>query len=137
MDSLKDSGTVTIRPSNSGMATFMAVSSGFRPRLDSAHAPRAMPLATAWITGTPSRSSAVTFPPGSVTPPAFTSPSANDSVLTSASTRPSIGASASGKPSSCALRLDVNTASAFTPAASSASSSASTKAVLPLSRCAR
>ena len=89
-----------MRPSNSGIATLIAVSSEVSPRLDTSHASRAMPLVIAWMTGIPNRSNA----DGASAPP---SPSANDNVEITTLARPLTIRSAAGMPSSSARRLDV------------------------------
>ncbi len=43
-----------IRPSNSGMATFIALSSGVRPRREASHCSLLEEAVTAWMTGTSS-----------------------------------------------------------------------------------
>ena len=71
-----------MRPSNSGIATLIAVSRAVRPRCETSHASRGIPLVTAWTTGTPMRSKT----DGSLA--ADVSPSANDSVEIATSHRP-------------------------------------------------
>src|SRR5918997_994327 len=58
--SLKEKGTETILPSNSGIATCQATSSGESPASDSSHAPREEVVQMPCTTGTPSPSSAGT-----------------------------------------------------------------------------
>lgn len=135
--SLKETGTVMMRPSNSGIATFTAVSRALSPRRDPSHAPRGIPLAIAWITGMPRCSRESTASPANVTAPVFTSPSANESVEISTSALPSKNLNAVGLPPSFDFRLEVKTQSGLTPFRSSACESVSMKPVLPLSRCAR
>ena len=136
-------GTVMRRPSNSGMATFMAVSKGFRPRPDDSHGPRAMPLVMACSTGTSSCCNAATDQPALVGPSGFTSLIANDTVLTSTSISGPFSSrkksKASGQPeaASTALSEAVYTGNTLTFRLSSSRTSASTKAVLPLIQCAR
>ena len=50
--SLNEIGTEMIRPSNSGIATAIATSTGDNPILDPSHAARGVVAQTAWITGT-------------------------------------------------------------------------------------
>ena len=83
---LNDSGTVMMRPSNSGSTTFIAASSGLRPRADCSHCGRVMPLVIACSTGTSSCSSTPTDQPAGVGPPGVISPMANDVVLIRTST---------------------------------------------------
>ena len=82
---LNDIGTVMMRPSNSGKTTFMAASSGLRPRVDSRHCASVMPLVMACNTGTLSCSKTDTDQPAGVVPPAVISPIANAVVLISTS----------------------------------------------------
>jgi hypothetical protein len=82
---LNDTGTVMMRPSNSGSTTFMAASSGFRPRADCCHWASVMPLVIACSTGTSSASSTLTDQPAGVAPPGVISPIANEVVLISTS----------------------------------------------------
>ena len=135
--SLKANGTEMMRPSNSGIATFMAVSSGFRPRALVSHGPRPPPSVMPCTTGAPSRASAETFSPAAVMPPAFTSPMAKDRVEINTSACRS-NANAFGSPAASTSFSDVvNTGRASAPASSSVSISVSMKAVLPLRACAR
>jgi hypothetical protein len=88
---LKDIGTPMIRPSNSGSATFIAVSSGPRPRALPAHCAWLTEAGIAWRIGAPNCSSAATDQPAGVGPAGLTPPMAKLIVLitTSTSGRPS------------------------------------------------
>ena len=54
---MNETGTAMIRPSNSGKATFIAVSMGPRPRELSSHSERLPVLTIPWMMGTSSLSS--------------------------------------------------------------------------------
>ncbi len=138
---LKLSGTPMMRPSNSGSATFIAVSSGLKPRSDASHCSRVMLLVMACSTGRSSWSDASTAQPGWVGPSLLMSPIANEVVLISSETfaRGSANsASAAGRPFFSIVRRDeVNTGSALTPRSARQSTSRSMKRVLPDSQWAR
>src|SRR5581483_11194920 len=85
--SLNETGTVMMRPSNSGRATFMAVSSGLSPRPEASHCQRVVLPQTAWRTGTSREARASTDQPLGVGPPGLTSPRANEMVVTRTSAR--------------------------------------------------
>jgi hypothetical protein len=148
-DSLKETGTVMIRPSNSGMATFMAVSSGPSPRPEVSHAVRLAEAVIACKTGTPRAVRWPTAQPPSVGPSGLTLPIAKLIVVIIASQRASAnglrnevtpeGALPPGvcRPSASSLEPVVKTGTAFAPWCSMARMSASTKAVFPERRCAR
>ena len=146
--SLKEIGTVMMRPSNSGRATFMAVSSGFRPRAPASHCHRVVPAAIAWRTG---MSRSVRAPadrlPG-VNPSGPTSLIANDIVEIKTSIRGPSGPMKKSKAAGHAvarppviarvcLSDSVKTGSATAPRASIARTRVSTKSRLPLSQWAR
>ena len=134
-----------IRPSNSGKATFMAVSSGFKPRLLTSHCQRAWPEGIACNTGT-SRTDRAEPGPWAVAPLSW-QPIAKEIVVTRASQSglPVPGSTskskAAGQPRSgadgwhCAefrFRDVVKTASALAPRPSISRIIASTNARLPL-----
>ena len=131
-----------MRPSNSGIATCMAASSGVSPAGDVAHAARLLVAHTAWITGTSSAASASARQvlqsawPSTAASAAVDPPEAS-TVVTSASMRPCKSSSAATRPSASGRSEYAHTHSAFAPATSSASASASTKAVFPVTRCER
>src|SRR5436190_1712148 len=117
-----------IRPSNSGKATFMAVSSGLSPRLEASHCQRMVPAQIACRTGTFKAASAVADQPQGVGPSGLISPRAKDTVeiKTSMRRRPSWQnqANAAGQAwaaeyraggAAVSLSVDVNTGSAFAP----------------------
>ena len=119
----------------------MAASSGFMPRVECCHWSCVIPLVMACSTGRFNCSSTETDQPAGVMPPAVISPMAKLVVLMMRSTRPSAKyASAGGSvaPLLADTRSEeVNTGSTSMPRASSAATSASMKAVLPESQCAR
>jgi hypothetical protein len=132
---LNENGTVTSRPSNSGIATCIAASIGDTAS-EAAHFAREVVRHSPCSTGTSNAASAPASHASS-SPPALavdaTVPPAASTVATSASARPSSSRSSSGAP-----RNDPqNTGSALAPRASMASHSTSTNAMLPLSSCAR
>ncbi len=97
------------RPSNSGIATWVAASSGARPESDSSHAAREAVAHTAWMTGTPRSESAdashscqaspTPSPPSATTASPALEPPVASIVTTSASTLPSSSSSAGTRPS--------------------------------------
>ena len=99
----------------------MAVSSGFRPRLDDSQGPRAMPLVMACNTTTSSRRNASTDHPALVGPSGFTSLMAKETVLINTSISGPFSSlkkpNAHGVPmaASTALSEAVNTGKALTP----------------------
>jgi hypothetical protein len=103
-------GPPMMRPSNSGIATWVAASTGSRPSLPSCQRSRDMVTVSAWITGTPSASSAEeshcicsSEPPSSGAEPPTASPALEPPVASivviSASTWPSSSSSAATRPS--------------------------------------
>src|SRR5262249_46026616 len=80
-------GTVMSRPSNSGKATFMAVSSGLSPRLEASHCQRIVPAQIACKTGTFKAAKALADQPHGVGPSGLISPRAKETVETKTSMR--------------------------------------------------
>ncbi len=132
---------MTIRPSNSGMATFIAVSSGPRPRPDASQARRLDCEVIAWKTGASSAASCSTAQPLGVGPSALTPPIAKLIVLMIASQPASLKGrrSGGGVPSVPTSSFDETekTGRASALRRSISRTSASTNPVLPASRCAR
>jgi hypothetical protein len=133
---LNENGTLTSRPSNSGMATCIAASIGVSAADESSHAARDEVRHSPCTTGMSSPARASTDQTSS-SPPAAASagrvPPAASTVTTRASHRPSSPVS----PSSTARSEAVKTGSGFAPAVSTAAQSVSTNPVLPDSACAR
>ncbi len=134
--SLNENGTLISRPSNSGMATWVAASSGLSPAPAAAHCARGAVTHSACSTGTSSAaiapvSHASSSPPAcaaaGVTPPAAST------VTISASAWPSTSTS----PASADRRLAHQTGSGRAPAAATARASSSMNAAFPASSCAR
>ena len=129
--SLNENGTVMIRPSNSGTATWVATSSGDSPSSESAHASRDQVRNCPCRIGMSSAATALTSHPSSSPPAdAFAGvvPPAARTVTTSASSVPNASSRSGG-----AVRRDeqnIGTATA-SPVASTASASAGTNAVFP------
>ena len=84
-----------MRPSNSGIATCIAASSGFRPASDSSQRCREVVAHSAWMTGTPSASSASACHSSPACEPPLAS-----TVVISASISPSSRRSAGASPRS-------------------------------------
>ena len=84
-----------MRPSNSGIATCIAASSGFRPASESSQRARLVVAQSAWMTGTPSASSASACHSSPACEPPLAS-----TVVISASISPSSSSSAGASPRS-------------------------------------
>ncbi len=128
--SLKENGTVMIRPSNSGTATCVATSSGDIPSFDSAQAARLQVRQSPCRIGM-SRAASARTSHASSSPPALAVaglvPPAASTVVINASSVPRWASRSFGASRSEAAKIG----SPIPPAASMASASVSTYAVLP------
>ena len=135
--SLNENGAVMIRPSNSGIATWLAESSGLTPSSDASHSARLLVRQSPCSTGM-SRAAIRSTSQVSSSPPALASagtvPPAASTVTISASRVPSASNRSSGAARSEPAKI--GTATAW-PVASTASARACTKSVFPLTWCAR
>ena len=126
-----------IRPSNSGIAIWLAESSGVVPSPEASQSARLLVRQRPWITGM-SRAAIRATSQASSSPPALAPlgvvPPAARTVTTRASSLPSSSYSESGAERSEALKIGTPTAS---PVASIASASACANALFPLASWAR
>lgn len=134
--SLKENGTVTSRPSNSGIATCIAASMGDRAASDSSQAAREEVRQSPCRTGT-FRSASAPMSQDSSSPPADACEACVPPAASTVATSASAFESSSYSPASAPRSEPQYTGSALAPCASTAAHRVSTKAVLPLSSCAR
>jgi hypothetical protein len=134
---LNENGAVMMRPSNSGIAIWLAESSGVTPSSEASHSARLEVRHSPCRTGMSSARMRATSHASSSPPalaPAGVIPPAASTVTTNASSVPSASYSSSG-----AARSDTENTGTPTacPVASTASASACANPVFPLVSCAR